>query len=139
MGVELIRDRKTRAPATEETAALIDPYTGMGTHRGELNFEPAALADAVTRFDGLGLQVHMHAIGDAAVRAGLDAVAAARERNGPGDNRHHISHLQLIAPGDVPRFSSLDVTANFQSVWAYPDTWILALNLPVVVHRHGFY
>jgi predicted amidohydrolase YtcJ len=115
-----------------ETAALIEPYTGMGTHRGELNLEPAALADAVTRFDGLGLQVHMHAIGDAAVRAGLDAVAAARERNGPGDNRHHISHLQLIAPGDVPRFSALDVTANFQSLWAYPDAWILELNLPVL-------
>jgi len=115
-----------------ETAALVEPYVGMGEHRGELNFEPAALAEAVTRFDGLGLQVHMHAIGDAAVRAGLDAVAVARERNGPLDNRHHMAHLQLVDPSDVPRFRALDVTANFQSLWAYPDAWILELNLPVV-------
>ncbi len=115
-----------------ETAALLEPYVGMGEHRGELNFEPEALAEAVTRFDALGLQVHMHAIGDRAVRAGLDAVTAARARNGPSDNRHHIAHLQLIDAADVPRFAALEVTANFQSLWAYPDTWIMEINLPVV-------
>jgi predicted amidohydrolase YtcJ len=115
-----------------ETAALLDPYVGQGEHRGELNFEPAALSDAVSRFDAQGLQVHMHAIGDAGVRAGLDAVEQARLRNGPRDNRHHIAHLQLIEPTDLPRFAALDVTANFQALWAYPDAYILELNLPVV-------
>lgn len=115
-----------------ETAALIDPYVGQGEHRGELNFETAALIDAVSRFDAQGLQVHMHAIGDAAVRAGLDAVEQARLRNGPSDNRHHIAHLQLIETTDLPRFAALDVAANFQALWAYPDAYILELNLPVV-------
>ncbi|MCP3957047.1 MAG: amidohydrolase family protein [bacterium] len=95
----------------------------------------ACTAPEVTRFDALGLQVHMHAIGDRAARAGLDAVAAARARNGPSDNRHHIAHLQLIDAADVPRFAALDVTANFQSLWAYPDTWIKEINLPVVGHE----
>lgn len=122
-----------------ETAALVDPYTGMGEHRGELNLAPAELNAAVQRFDAMGLQVHMHAIGDGAVRAGLDAFEFARAKNGAMDNRHHISHLQLVHPVDVPRLGKLGVAANFQALWAYPDTWIMEINLPVVgperVHR----
>ncbi len=62
-----------------ETAALVEPYVGMHGKRGDLILEPEALNAAVTRFDAMGLQVHMHAIGDRAVRAGLDAIEAARQ------------------------------------------------------------
>jgi hypothetical protein len=74
----------------------------------------------------------MHAIGDAAVRAGLDAFAAARAKNGTTDNRHHIAHLQLIDSADIPRFAALNVTANFQAFWAWPDDYIMKLNMPQV-------
>jgi len=66
------------------------------------------------------------------VRAGLDAIEAARRANGPGDNRHHIAHLQLIHVEDIDRFASLETAANFQALWAYPDQWIMELNLPVL-------
>lgn len=115
-----------------ETAALVEPYVGMHGKRGDLILEEAALNEAVTRFDAMGLQVHMHAIGDRAVRAGLDAIEAARAANGRSDNRHHIAHLQLIHIDDIARFAELDTTANFQAAWAYPDEWIMELNLPVV-------
>jgi predicted amidohydrolase YtcJ len=115
-----------------ETAALLEPYTGMHGHRGELILRPEELNAAVARFDAMGLQVHMHAIGDWAVRAGLDAIEAARMQNGVTDNRHHISHLQLIHIDDIDRFASLDTAANFQAAWAYPDQWIMELNLPVL-------
>ncbi len=115
-----------------ETAALVDPYTGMGDHRGVLNFEHDELEAAVARFDRMGLQVHMHAIGDLAVREGLDAIEAARAANGRTGNRHHITHLQLVHPDDIPRFGELGVSANFQALWAYPDAWITEINLPVV-------
>lgn len=115
-----------------ETAALLEPYVGMHGHRGELILSPEQLDTAVTRFDAMGLQVHMHAIGDGAVRAGLDAIEAARKQNGATDNRHHISHLQLIHVDDIERFASLDTAANFQADWAYPDRWIMELNLPVL-------
>jgi predicted amidohydrolase YtcJ len=115
-----------------ETAALVEPYVGMHGKRGDLILEPEALNAAVTRFDAMGLQVHMHAIGDRAVRAGLDAIEAARAANGPSDNRHHISHLQLIHIDDIDRFGSLGVAANFQALWAWPDDWIMELNLPVL-------
>ena len=115
-----------------ETAALLEPYLGIHRHSGELILSREELASAVTRFDAMGLQVHMHAIGDQAVRAGLDAIEAARRKNGSTDNRHHISHLQLIHVDDIERFTSLDTAANFQALWAYPDQWIMELNLPVL-------
>jgi len=91
---------------------------------------PEALKEAVAALDADGFQVHFHAIGDAAIRQCLDAVATARERNGSTGNRHHISHLQLIDPADIPRFRRLDVVANFQPLWAYSDDYITELTLP---------
>jgi predicted amidohydrolase YtcJ len=113
-----------------ETAALLEPYARGGV--GELNLTPEALSAAVTELDARNLQVHMHAIGDRAVRAALDAVAAARAANGVRDNRHHIAHLQLIDPADYPRFAELGVAANFQALWAFPDAYITGVNLPAV-------
>jgi predicted amidohydrolase YtcJ len=115
-----------------ETAAILDPYIGMQGNRGELILEPEQLNVAVTRFDAMGMQVHMHAIGDRAVRAGLDAIEAAQRENGRLDNRHHISHLQMINVDDIDRFAALDTAANFQALWAYPDVYIMELNLPVL-------
>ena len=115
-----------------ETAALLEPYVGKHGQKGELILNPEELANAVTRFDAMGLQVHMHAIGDRAVRAGLDAIEAARQQNGVSDNRHHISHLQMIHVDDIERFAGLDTAANFQALWAEPDEWIMQLNLPVL-------
>jgi predicted amidohydrolase YtcJ len=115
-----------------ETAALLDPYLGRDGHRGQLNVAPDALAAAVTEWDAKGLQVHFHTIGDRAVRVTLDAIEAARRANGPRDRRHHLAHLQLVDPADVPRFAALDATATFQALWAYPDRYIEQINLPQV-------
>ena len=115
-----------------ETAALLSPYLTKPGYTGTITMPAADLNAAVTRFDAMGLQVHMHAIGDAAMRAGLDAFAAARTANGVKDNRHHISHLQLIHVDDIPRFKELGVAANFQSLWAWPDDYIMKLNMPQV-------
>ena len=115
-----------------ETAALLEPYVGKHGDRGDLILSPEELESAVSRFDQMGLQVHMHAIGDRAVRAGLDAIEAARKANGDLDNRHHISHLQMIHVDDIERFGNLNTSANFQALWAEPDDCIMELNLPVL-------
>src|SRR5262245_26834905 len=101
------------------TAALLAPYVG-GNERGILNWE-ARLADLVLHLDLHGMQIHMHAIGDGAVRAGLTALAAARDHNGPSDNRHHMAHLQLVAKADIPRFRALGVIATFNPFWMFAD------------------
>ena len=104
------------------TAAMLDPYLdehGNATDdRGMALVAPEALHEAVTALDRAGLQVHMHAIGDAAVRSALDAIEAARHANGPSDGRHHIAHVQLVHPADLPRFAALGATANMQPIWA---------------------
>jgi predicted amidohydrolase YtcJ len=116
-----------------ETAALLEPYLDAPDGaRGRLTLAPDQLAQRVTALDSAGWQVHVHAIGDWAVRAALDAFAAARDANGVRDNRHHIAHLQLVDPQDYARFAALDVAANFQAVWAFPDDYILNINLPQV-------
>ncbi len=59
-----------------------------------------------TRFDAMGLAIHVHAVGDAGIRMALDGFAAMRKANGMSDNRHHIVHLQLIDAADRPRFAA---------------------------------
>ncbi|MDD9962588.1 MAG: amidohydrolase [Gammaproteobacteria bacterium] len=115
-----------------ETAALLEPYLGEGGGTGMLILPADELAARVVALDAQGVQAHFHAIGDRAVRVALDAVEQAIEHNGPSDNRHHISHLQLIDPADYPRFAALNVTANFQPLWAYPDGYITDINLPAI-------
>jgi predicted amidohydrolase YtcJ len=80
----------------------------------------------------MGLQVHVHAIGDAAIRRALDGFEAMREANGMSDNRHQIVHLQLIHEDDRPRFGELNVGAVFQSLWAYPDPAAMELDVPML-------
>ena len=107
------------------TAAVLEPYLDRDgrptTNRGLSQIDPATLADAVTRLDALGFQPHFHAIGERAVREGLDAVEAARHANGPSDTRPHIAHIQVIHPDDLPRFRELGVVANAQPYWAAHD------------------
>ena len=120
-----------------QTAAMLEPYVGKPGVRGLTMVEPEALKRAVTTLDREGFQVHFHAIGDAAIRQCLDAVEAARRANGTRDGRHHISHLELIDPADIPRFRRLDVIANFQPLWAYADDYITELTLPFLEARRA--
>lgn len=114
------------------TGALSEPYDVEGLPMGIPMVEPELLKTAVTALDADGFQVHFHAIGDAAVTQSLDAVEAAIDANGNSHRRHHISHLQLIHPNDVPRFRELDVIANFQPLWAYADTYVTDLTIPFI-------
>jgi predicted amidohydrolase YtcJ len=116
------------------TGALLEPYGdgcgGQTDNHGLCYVERDLLVAAVTELDRHGFQVHLHAIGDRAVRNALDAVAAARSANGPGDHRHHIAHLQVVQPQDVPRFGELGVVANVQPYWAQMEPQMEELTLP---------
>ena len=123
------------------TAGLIDPYLdpagchphGASDHGAGLSYvDPDALREYVTRLDAEHFQVHLHAIGDRAVRESLDAIAAARAANGVTGNRHHIAHLQVVHPDDVPRFAALGVTANLQALWAAHEPQMDELTIPFI-------
>tara|TARA_B100001996_G_scaffold82023_1_gene60514 strand:+ start:247 stop:1950 length:1704 start_codon:yes stop_codon:yes gene_type:complete len=112
-----------------QTGAILEPYLDSGSY-GQLYFSQDELNNAIARFDANGTQVMTHAIGDRAVRSVLDAYQHAIETNGMKNNKHHISHLQLIHEEDIPRFSELKISANFQAAWALPDEWITEINIP---------
>jgi predicted amidohydrolase YtcJ len=118
------------------TAAMLSPYLGSDGTRtpnaGISMVDPAVLNDAATKLDAEGFQVHVHAIGDRAVREALDAFGAARAANGPTDGRHHIAHIQFVHPDDVPRFRALGVVANAQPLWACHEPQMDELTLPFV-------
>jgi predicted amidohydrolase YtcJ len=118
------------------TAALLDPYLDMRGQptgsRGMALVPPDDLREAVTALDRGGLQAHLHAIGDAAVRSALDAIEAARRANGPSDLRHHIAHIQLIHPDDLARFGALSVTANMQPIWACREATMDERTIPFI-------
>ena len=114
------------------TAALLEPYLDRAGDRGLPLLEPAAFNKLAVALDAAGFQIHVHAIGDRAIRMTLDAMEAAERANGAKDLRHHICHLELIDPADIPRFKALGVVANFQSLWAYADPYITKLTIPIL-------
>jgi predicted amidohydrolase YtcJ len=119
--------------AENGTASLLEPYLdrcGHGTDNSGHSFLDAqAVKDAVAALDAAGFQVHVHTIGDRAVRETLDAFGGL-DRLDQRDLRHHIAHLQLIHPDDVPRFAELGVAANMQALWACRDDQMVDLTLP---------
>ena len=116
------------------TAAVLDPYldaNGESTDNRGISFvDPATLNEAVTELDRLGFQVHFHALADRAVRESLDAIEAALVANGPSDNRHHLAHIQVVHPDDIPRFRSLRAVANAQPLWAAHESQMDDLTIP---------
>ncbi|MBA2715643.1 MAG: amidohydrolase [Propionibacteriales bacterium] len=116
------------------TAAMTSPYLdrcGGATRNAGHSMVPAeALSEHVVALDTEGFQVHVHAIGDRAIRESLDAFTAARARNGRSVHRHHIAHLQVIHPTDLDRFAELDVTATMQPLWAVHDEQMDVLTVP---------
>ncbi len=103
------------------TAALLSPYLDDPSSKGLLIWSDDEILDAAVLFDAQGFQLHMHAIGDAAVRQALDTIEKMAAVNPKWDRRPVITHAQLIDLADLPRFASLGVIANFQPLWTYLD------------------
>jgi predicted amidohydrolase YtcJ len=112
------------------TAFLLEPYEHMPGFRGEPLWRAIELNEVTAAVDEEGIQIHVHAIGDAAVKMTLDAFAYARQVNGERDSRHLITHIQLMAPEDVPRFHALGVIGVVQPFWFKIDDYYWNLSVP---------
>jgi predicted amidohydrolase YtcJ len=120
-GIKVFADGVVEYPS--QTAHLSKPYKNTGRN-GDLLFEPKKFAELCISADKQGLIIHVHAIGDGAVTAALDGIAAARKANGNSRLPHTITHEQFVLPGDFPRFRELGVVSALQLFWAdaSPDT-----------------
>lgn len=107
------------------TAVMLEPYlesTGLGDHWcGEPIWTQEDFARLVHDFDAEGVQVHVHAIGDGAVRGTLDAYEEARAANGERDARHTMTHVCAITDEDIQRMADLNVVGALQFLWMYGD------------------
>ncbi|MEZ4702003.1 MAG: amidohydrolase [Rhodothermales bacterium] len=113
------------------TAALLAPYVGTSS-LGTANFRPGQLDSLAAALDAASFRIHIHTIGDRAIRMSLDALAYARRQNGPSDARPILAHIQLFDPADIPRFAAEGIIGSFQSLWAYADTYVTDLTEPVL-------
>ncbi|WP_156115102.1 amidohydrolase [Pseudomonas sp. ML96] len=127
-GIKVFADGVLEFPA--QSAALIDPYTN--SHKqGELLIDPAHFGELVSAADARGWLVHIHAIGDRAVRESLNGIEQARKDRQSGVT-HSITHLQLVNPKEFARFKPLNVIASMQLLWAAGDEYTLDLVKPYV-------
>jgi predicted amidohydrolase YtcJ len=117
-----------------QTAAMLEPYADAkgkpGTSHGKLYIEEEAMKLFFRRAATEGFNIHVHAIGDAAVRETLNAIEAARAAG--SKQLYSIAHLQSIDPADLPRFAQLDTIASLQLFWALPDNYSVDALLPYI-------
>lgn len=117
-GIKVFADGVVEFPS--QTAALTQPYLNTGKST-PLLFDPKPFNDLVVEADRRGLIVHIHAIGNLAVKASLDAFGAARQANPQGTLPHTMTHAQFVDVEDVPRFARYNVIAALQLLWAVAD------------------
>lgn len=117
-GLKVFADGVVEIPS--QTAALSKPYVNTG-RSGQLLFTPAKMNALVTEAARRGLNVHIHAIGDLAVKTSLDAFEAARKAYPDAKIPFSLTHAQFVDPEDIPRFAQLDVIADLQLLWAVAD------------------
>jgi len=104
------------------TAFLLEPYVDRPGFRGAPFWTPDQYNRIVAGLDAAGLHVHVHAIGDAAVRMALDGFERLAAANGRRDRRHQIAHLDMVSDSDIARFGQAGVIATMQPAWFYRDS-----------------
>ena len=114
-GIKIFADGVAEFPS--QTAHFTKPYKNSGLY-GDLLFDPKNFAELCVAADKQGLIIHVHAIGDGAVKAALDGIAAARAANPASKLPHTLTHEQFVRPEDFPRFRQLGVISALQLFWA---------------------
>lgn len=117
--LDCVKMRLDGVPTEGHTGAMLHPYEGS-TETGMLTVPQPLLDRIVTDFDRQGLHIKFHAAGDAAVRAAIEAVAAARHANGAGGPMHDVSHNSFVDPADIDRVRDLNMSWEFSPYIWYP-------------------
>jgi predicted amidohydrolase YtcJ len=112
-------------PTDGHTAAMLENYEHAhgepGRAKGLLMLAPEVVNPLVTRLDAQGLTVKFHAAGDAAVRAGLDAIEAARKANGFSGQHHDVGHNSFVNMDDIRRARAIGATFEMSPYIWYPN------------------
>jgi Predicted metal-dependent hydrolase with the TIM-barrel fold len=116
------------------TAYLTEPYAEGANlpegSRGEPIWKKELLKQAFTEIEKNGFQIHVHSIGDAATKETLDAFDFAKNQNDKRDQRHAITHLQIVDASDIPRFKKLGIVAVVNPYWFTKDDYFYNIQIP---------
>ncbi|WP_245580380.1 amidohydrolase [Arthrobacter castelli] len=123
------------------TGSMLEPYRNQGDNRGLSFIEPEALRSVVADLDAEEFDVHIHAVGDCAVRDAVDSLSLVPRNH--GDRRHQITHLDIIEEPDAIRMGDLGIIANLQPLWARLDPVLVSTKLPYLtreqqIHHFAF-
>ena len=107
------------------TAHLSRPYPGDGTNRGFDLFSDEQMNAMVSYANAKGMQVAIHAIGDACLDQVLNAVERALREHPRADHRHGVVHCQVSRPEQLERIAALGMHVYAQSVFLDYDNHIV--------------
>ena len=128
-GIKVFADGVAEYPS--QTAHLTKPYKNSGRN-GELLYDQKTFNQLCIAADKEGLIIHVHAIGDGAVKSALDGIAAARAANGDSHLPHTLTHEQFVRPQDFARFRELGVISALQLFWAEASNDTIEILKPYV-------
>ncbi|WP_036230296.1 amidohydrolase [Marinobacterium jannaschii] len=120
------------------TAALLQPYRESLPRvpsRGLNYFTQARMQRYIEALGPVGFDFHIHAIGDRGVRESLDAIETAQRQSAQQDRRHRLTHVEMVADSDLPRFAGLGVIADMQVAGTFTLPGYSHWQRPYVGHR----
>ncbi len=119
------------------TAVMLEPYSDAIGGNAPLMFGESQVKDLFTVFDAACFQIHVHVIGDGALRSALDGLEAAHRANGAWPSLHQLAHVQCLDPADLTRFHALNAMANIQPLWARHEPSVTDVALPMIGAERG--
>ncbi len=116
-------------PEKHQAAADIAAFTkANGFHPGQCQISSGQLQherdielEYIKRMHVAGFNIHIHAIGDRALRTALDAIEAARAADGISSTHDGLAHVQLAHPTDIQRIGRDHLYVAFTYSWANVD------------------
>lgn len=114
------------------TGFLLQSYSDRQGFFGKPVWDLKVFEETVKEFDKRGIQIHVHTIGDGAVRASLNGFEKAMLVNGPRDARHTQAHIELCDEKDIKRFADMGIFASFQPAWFYMDNNYFKETVPLL-------
>ena len=100
-----------------KTAVTLEPYVAPEGHEATPLLPNQQVFNAVYEAYSLGFDLHLHAIGDGAVRTALDAIEAGQKAHPNAAIRATICHIEVVDKDDIARFGELGVVAQTTPTW----------------------
>jgi predicted amidohydrolase YtcJ len=100
------------------TAAMLEGFNDQPSNKGRTIVKSDRLLKLLKQANAEHIDLHIHTVGDAAIRSALDAYEQLQKEVGAQVyTRLTLAHLEYINPADIPRFKQLGVVANYTPHW----------------------